>query len=171
MGGLIEYEKARADELAGMGYVVFALDVYGKGVRCKDEDCAVANMKKAQSNATKLRRLLSAGTSELVAAAGQKDKLVALGYCFGGGNVLELARHPGVGASEGVVFKAVSSVHGTLSPLVEPAAAGEVKTWVQAHHAEFDFQGDQVLVDLQKELSSGTNGTDAIWEAVKYAKC
>merc|ERR1712151_1427365 len=99
------------------------------------------------------------------------DKLVAMGYCFGGGNVLELARHPNIGASKGLVFKAVAGIHATLPPLLEPAAQGEIKTWVQVHHAELDFSGDAGLAGLEAELERGFNGSDAIWETTKYGKC
>jgi len=169
--GLIDYEKARTEEMAAMGYVAFAVDVYGKGKRCMDADCASKQMGLAKSNATKLEGLLSAGTQQLLQLGGDRERLVAMGYCFGGGNVLELARHPGVGASEGVIFKAVSGIHASLTPLAEPAADGEIVTHVQAHHAELDYSGDAGLAGLEAELRVGVNGTEAIWEAIKYAKC
>lgn len=173
--GLGEYEKARADEMAVQGYAAFALDVYGKGVRCNTTACATATMNKALSDIPKLRALISAGSSQLVAHWGSRAddaKLVAMGYCFGGSMVLELARHPSVGASAGLTYAAVSSIHGTLSPYSdEVAAAGEVRTKIQVHHAELDFQGDGALTALEAELKVGVNGTDATWETLKYAKC
>ena len=85
--------------------------------------------------------------------------------------VLELARHPGSGASAGMHFAAVSSVHGVLAPLSRPASAGEITGRVQAHHAELDFQGDGALSLLEAELKAGVNGTDGLWETLKYATC
>lgn len=176
--GLIDYEKSRTEEMAAMGYIAFALDVYGKGQRCNNTSCATKLATLAKSNVTKLNGLINAGAYELVGAGygggrviDLTDKLVAMGYCFGGGNVLELARHPGVGASYGLTFKAVSAIHASLSPLAQPAAKGEVKTWVQAHHAELDFSGDAGLAGLEAELKVGVNGSEAIWETHKYAKC
>lgn len=169
--GLIDYEKARADEMAAMGYVVFALDVYGKGKRCSNTTCASQLSHAAKNNVTKLRQLISAGTTQLVKAFGSSDKLVAMGYCFGGGNVLELARHPMKGASEGVTYKAAVGIHASLTPLAEPAEEGEILTHVQLHHAEYDFSGDAGLAGVEKELKKGVNGTKAIWETSKYAKC
>ena len=171
--GLTEYEKARADEMAKMGYAAFALDVYGKGVRCTTSACASAAMNKALSNITSLRDLISAGTSQLLShGAPRPDKLVAMGYCFGGSMVLELARHPAKGASAGVSFAAVSSIHGTLGAYAgETTASGEMTGRVQVHHAELDFQGDGALLALEAELKVGTNGTDAVWETLKYGKC
>lgn len=170
--GLIDYEKARAAEFAGMGYTAFAIDVYGKGVRCNTSACASSTMNKAKSDIPKLRGLISAGTQQLLQHAPDKGQLVAMGYCFGGSMVLELARHPGKGASDGVTFKAVSSIHGTLDAYSgETAAQGEVHTRIQAHHAELDFQGDGALTALEAELKGGVNGTDAVWETLKYSKC
>ena len=169
--GLGDYEKSRADEMAAQGYIAFALDVYGKGIRCKTESCARAAMDKAMADIPKLLELISAGTRELLQAGANSSKLVALGYCFGGSIVLELARHPSVGASRGVRYVAVSSVHGVLAPLSAAAAKGEVTARVQVHHAELDYQGDGALVSLEAELKKGVNGTVGLWETIKYAKC
>jgi dienelactone hydrolase len=200
--GLIDYEKARAEEMASMGYFAFALDVYGKGIRCTTSACAKSTMDKALADLPGLRGLISAGTKQLLTQASAKfpsvpltSKLVAMGYCFGGSMVLELARHPTKGASDGERFVAVSSIHGTLSAYGgEEPTNGEVVTKVQAHHAELDFQGDGVLTALEAEMKIGMNGTgepafwfpsspfsfftllitvsaDATWETLKYAKC
>lgn len=168
--GLGEYEKARTDEMAKMGYAAFAVDVYGKGVRCNTTACGFATCEKVLSNIPKLRGVIDAGVEQLVEFAKPvtKDKFVALGYCFGGAMVLDIARRT---QAAGITFAAVSSFHGTLPPWDKPAAPGTVVTNVQAHHAELDFQGGSVLLDLEKELSQGVNGTDAIWETIKYAKC
>lgn len=169
--GLIDYEKARADELAGMGYVVFALDVYGKGKRCDNTTCAAQRSGAAKSNATHLQLLISAGTTQLVKDFGSANNLAAVGYCFGGGNVLELARHPNKGASAGVTYKTVVGIHASLTPLVDAADEGEILSDVQLHHAEYDFSGDAGLAGVEAELKKGTNGTSAIWDTSKYAKC
>jgi dienelactone hydrolase len=172
--GLIDYEKARADEMASNGYVAFALDVYGKGIRCNTSACASAQMQKALSDVPRLRTLINAGAKQLLSLWKDPDpsKLVAMGYCFGGSMVLELARHPAKGASAGLTFAAVSSIHGTLTAYGgEKAAKGEVRTRVQAHHAELDFQGDEGLSAFEAEFKVGVDGSVAIWETHKYAKC
>ena len=192
--GLGDYEKSRADELAAMGYVAFALDVYGKGVRCTNVTCAQQTMKRVMDDMPSLLGLIAEGTSQLLKAGADADHLVAIGYCFGGSMVLELARHPHVGASAGVAYRAVSSVHGVLAPLAKPASEGEIVHRVQVHHAELDFQvravtthtrpthpalalhmltsqGDAALVQLEKELKVGVNGSAGLWETTKYAKC
>merc|ERR1712232_140965 len=85
--------------------------------------------------------------------------------------VLELARHPQKGASAGVFFDAVSSIHGTLPPFAnETSQSGEIRSNIQIHHAELDFQGDAALEAVKSELKVATNGTSSQWEALYYAK-
>lgn len=85
--------------------------------------------------------------------------------------VLDLARHPTRGASLGLTFKAVSSIHGSLSPYDTPSSEGEIQSRIQAHHAELDFQGDAGLAKLEAEMKVGVTNSDAIWETIKYSKC
>lgn len=169
--GLIDYEKARADQMAAMGYVAFAVDLYGKGVRCKDKTCAAAAMQTAMANVTKLRRLIAAGTHQLLDRGVNSSALTAIGYCFGGAAVLELARHPGVGASLDVTYLAVAPMHGVLKPYGQQSTPGELSTHVQVHHAALDFAGDNGLLALEGELAAAATGTAAHWETLKYGKC
>lgn len=169
--GLGEYEKARADELAAIGFTAFALDTYGKGIRCEDEACATQAMAESEKNITKLRGLISAGTQQLLQHFSDPDRLLALGYCYGGAVVLELARHPGMGASDGVVYKAVSGIHAVLDPFGEKASQGEVVAKVQVHHAELDPSGDAGLAAFEAEMRVGVNGSDGEWNTMKYSKC
>src|SRR5687768_15753414 len=88
-----EYSTRRAQQLAGMGYVAFAADIYGKGVRPKNHDEAgkAAGMLR---NDRKLMRERILAAVELVKNDKRVDgtKIAAIGYCFGGTTVLELAR-------------------------------------------------------------------------------
>lgn len=156
--------------MAGMGYAAFALDYYGKGRRCTTSDCASNLLAEALSDIPKLRRVISAGTSQLLQHA-DKSQLVAFGYCAGGAVVLELARHPNQGASNGVSYLAVSSMHGVLSPYNnETAAQGEISARVQVNHAELDFQGESALDTLRSELKVGVDGSDGLWDITEFAK-
>src|SRR5687768_3788157 len=91
--GLGDYEKKRAEMLARLGYVAFAADIYGKGVRATDKTAAAALAGKYKADRALLRRRVGAGLETL-----KKQKMVddtrvaAIGYCFGGTTVLELAR-------------------------------------------------------------------------------
>jgi len=168
MKGISEYEMARADQMASRGYTAFVLDPYGKDV-CPPDGCAQTEMGELLENLAELRNRISAGTQELLKHTPWDSKLVAIGYCFGGWMVLDLAKHPDQGSSAGVTFAAVSSLHGLLEPVKDPVEEGEIVTNVQVHHAELDMQGDAALQELRSELSIGVNGTSAAWEAIVYS--
>jgi len=92
------------------------------------------------ANLTMFRLVVSAGTQQLIQFGADQHRLVAFGYCFGGSAVFELARHPGRGASNGVVYKAVSGLHGTLAPIPGSGRSikSEIQSWVQVHEPQCD---------------------------------
>ncbi len=115
--GLTDYEKRRARMLAEMGYSVFALDIYGKGVRPQPpESGKMAG--KFKGDRALYRTRLNDGLAVLKGfAQTDPERLAAIGYCFGGTGVLELAR-------SGADIDGVVSFHGGLStPTPEDAAA------------------------------------------------
>ena len=107
--GLGDYEKRRARELAEMGFVGFAVDVYGKGVRPTGQ-ARGATAGKYRSNLPLFRERLKAGFDAGTAVM-QTDasRVGAIGYCFGGGAVLEMGR-------AGMPVKALVPIHGSLTP-------------------------------------------------------
>lgn len=106
--GLDEYPKKRARQLAEMGYVAFAADIYGKGKVTKDRKQAAEWAGAMKSDRQLLRKRANAGL-EVLKGQDQVDpgKLAAIGYCFGGTAVLELAR-------SGADVRGVVSFHGAL---------------------------------------------------------
>ncbi|MGL5813718.1 MAG: dienelactone hydrolase family protein [Aeromonas sp.] len=105
--GLTDYEVKRAEMLVALGYSVFAADLFGAGVRP-----TVVEEKKKLTGALyqdrpRMRKLLAGALAEAGRQGGRLDNAVALGYCFGGAAVLELAR-------SGADLKGVVSVHGGL---------------------------------------------------------
>jgi dienelactone hydrolase len=90
--GLTDYEVKRANMLADMGYAVFAVDLFGAGVRpteVKDKRQHTGELYKDRS---KMRTLLKAALKTAKSKGANVDNAVAMGYCFGGAAVLELAR-------------------------------------------------------------------------------
>lgn len=89
--GLGAYETRRSDMLARLGYVVFAVDIYGKGVRPVDMKAAGALAGKYKGDRTLLRARVNAGFEVLKKSElADPRRLAAIGYCFGGTTVLEL---------------------------------------------------------------------------------
>ena len=106
--GLNEYAKRRARELAELGYVAFAIDMYGKGIVAADHAEAGRLSGIYRSDRRLMRDRALAGLKVLTSQPlVDKTRVAAIGYCFGGTTVLELAR-------DGADLKAVVSFHGGL---------------------------------------------------------
>src|SRR5436189_5392892 len=91
--GLGDYEKKRAEMLAKLGYNVFAVDIYGKGIRPNNAKDAAAEAGKYKENRALLKARVNAGLSELKKLEFiDPKKIAAIGYCFGGTTALELGR-------------------------------------------------------------------------------
>lgn len=106
--GLTDYEVKRAQMLGALGYSVFALDLFGKGVRPKEDKDKRQHTGELYKDREKMRRLLSAALAEAERLKLNINKAVAMGYCFGGAAVLEWAR-------SGADLKSFISFHGGLS--------------------------------------------------------
>jgi len=114
---------AKAEQIAGDDYVVLVADVYGKTVRPQDNDAAAAASKPLREDRNLLRARAAAALEALKAQAGKAPldatHIAAVGFCFGGTTVLEMAR-------AGMSLAGVVSLHGGLSTPA-PAAAGSGK--------------------------------------------
>lgn len=123
--GLGSYSKMRAEMLAKLGYVAFAADIYGKGIRPQTTEEASALVRTYYKDIPLLRARVNAG---LEALKKQPDvdttRIAAIGYCFGGKTVLELAR-------SGAKLNGIVSFHGGLdTPNPEDAANMKCKVLV-----------------------------------------
>ncbi len=118
--GLNDYPKMRARQLAELGYVAFAVDMYGNGATATTADDAGAMAGKVMGD-TQLERGRINAALDLFKQRGDvdPDKIAAIGYCFGGGVVLELAR-------SGADLAGVVSFHGVFSTNA-PAGKGDIK--------------------------------------------
>jgi dienelactone hydrolase len=90
--GLTEYEMTRAGMLAELGYAVFAADLFGAGVRPESLEEKQRLTSRLYQNREEMRLLLYAALEAARAQGGDIARAVAMGYCFGGAAVLELAR-------------------------------------------------------------------------------
>jgi dienelactone hydrolase len=156
--GLTDYEKHRAEMLAQMGYVAFCADIYGKGVRPKNTQEAGAQAGKYKIDRQLLRARVNAGLDALRRQPQADPKRVAaIGYCFGGTTVLELAR-------SGADVNGVVSFHGGLdSPT--PADGKNIKCKVLVcHGADDPFEKPADLAAFQNELRDAK----VDWELIQY---
>jgi dienelactone hydrolase len=129
--GLNDYARSRAEQLAKMGYIALAADMFGEGKTSEHPQEAMAMGRKVRENVDAWRRRALAGLDALKAQP-QCDgsKLAAIGYCFGGSTVLELAY-------AGAPLKAVASFHGALVP-AKPDEIKNVKAEILVCHGAAD---------------------------------
>jgi dienelactone hydrolase len=91
--GLDDHQRCRADQLAELGYVAFALDYHGGGKPMTDRDAMMARLAELWHDPQRTRGLARAGLDVLLAQPrADPTRVAAIGYCFGGHLVLELAR-------------------------------------------------------------------------------
>jgi dienelactone hydrolase len=91
--GLDDHQRGRADQLAELGYIAFALDYQGGGVSMTDRDAMMARLDELWHDPERTRALARAGLNVLLdQPRANPAQVAAIGYCFGGHLVLELAR-------------------------------------------------------------------------------
>lgn len=156
--GLGAYEKRCAEELAAQGYVALAADIYGKGVRPENREEAMAQAGKYRADRPLLRARARAGLEALKAQKRVDPKrCAAIGYCFGGGAALELAR-------SGAEVAAVVSFHGNLDT-PNPEDAKNVKARVLVCHGADD---PHVKAEAVAAFEAEMRAAKVDWQLVKY---
>jgi len=157
--GLTGYERMRAEQLAALGYVAFAADLYGKEARPKSPKEAGELAGKYRGD----RALLRARAKAALAALREepnvlRDEIASIGYCFGGGAALELAR-------SGADVLGTVSFHGTLDTPT-PQDARNIRGKVLVLHGADDPNVPRAAVlGLEDELTAA--GVD--WQVVLYS--
>ncbi|MFC4949736.1 dienelactone hydrolase family protein [Pseudonocardia sp. GCM10023141] len=126
--GLDDHARTQAERIADLGYVALACDMYGDGV-AGDRDRTMAVITALTSDPAALRRRAGAGLRALVAHPGVDGRIAAVGYCFGGMTVLEMARGD-------TALAGVASIHGSLAARHGGAAA--ISAPVLACHGALD---------------------------------
>ncbi len=106
--GLTDYEIKRSEMLHDLGYAVFATDLFGKGVRPTEVLGKKQHTGALYKDREKMRAIMQAGLAKAKELGGDVTNAVAIGYCFGGAAVLELAR-------SGAEMKGFATFHGGLS--------------------------------------------------------
>lgn len=191
--GLNDYIKSRARDMAALGYVAFAPDVYGKGVRPANSDGAGKEAQKYMKD-RKLLRSRAASGLDLLKKNKRVDpeRIAATGYCFGGAAALELARS-GAPLAATVTFHGVLNtpapedarnikgsvlvLHGAADPSVKP---GEVQSFQESMNkagvdwllvsyggAVHGFSNPENGTDPSKGVAYNEKADNRSWEAMK----
>jgi dienelactone hydrolase len=155
-GGLDEHAKSHSQSLAQLGFLVFACDMYGPGV-AGNRERTMALLTEMRENPAKLVTRACAGLQVLSAHPLTDGRLAAIGYCFGGMTVLQMAR-------SGMALAGVVSVHGSLATVL-PAVPGAMKAKVLVCHGALDCHVPMPHVARFVE-EMGQAGAD--WQLVLY---
>lgn len=154
-GGITDHEKTIARRLAEMGYAAFCVDVYGKGIRPTEQADKARLAGQYKNDRASFRRNMQAALSEFARwPEVDKNKIAAIGYCFGGTGVLEMARagmplvgvvsfHGGLDNPDPTNAKNISCpvlvLHGADDPFVPPAQVEAFKDEMKAADKDFEF--------------------------------
>ena len=158
-----EYARERARKLAALGYTALAVDMYGDGKQAehpadaqKFMQAVMADMQVATARFLAARELLGNHVTT-------DERMAAIGYCFGGGVVLHMARF-------GLDLDAVASFHGSLATGA-PAEAGKVKAKIFVANGEADpmVTPDQIQAFKDEMNAAGVDFRFVNYPGAKHA--
>ena len=150
--GLNEYARMRARMLAELGYTALAVDMYGGGKQAEHPDDAGKFAAEASKNFEVAKARFTAAMDFLKQQETvDPTRIAAIGYCFGGGVVLNMAR-------QGLDLKGVASFHGSLTA-ARPAQPGGIKAKILVLHGADDkfIPPEQVEAFKQEMKSAGAD--------------
>jgi dienelactone hydrolase len=155
--GLNDYARQRARKLAGLGYIAFALDMYGEGKVTEHPSEAGEWAGKIRANVDTWRSRALAGLKILQShPLADSERTAAIGYCFGGSTVLQLAY-------ANAPVRGVVSFHGALPPLSEETK--QVKPAVLVCHGAADGFISQESIQA---FQAGMERVEADWHMITY---
>jgi dienelactone hydrolase len=159
--GVTPAAAEQAKEIAGQRYVIFIADMYGKDIRPANPEEAKAAASALRADRPLMRKRAQAGV-EVLKAQGQKvpldlASLGAIGFCFGGGSILELAR-------SGAPLQGFVSFHGNLDT-PNPADARNIRAPIMVLHGADDPAVPKAQVDA---FSAEMTAAKVDWQLVSY---
>ena len=156
--GLNEYIQKRTEQVANLGYLALGVDMYGEGKTVDNPDEAGSLMNAVISDKKIVKDRVQAAYNLLKGhTMSDSRRLGAIGYCFGGALVLNMARL-------GMDLRAVVSFHGALDSFHTPAA-GEIKAEVLVCHGASDQFISQEAID---QFKSEMDTAGATFEFISY---
>lgn len=171
--GLNEYPKERAKKLASLGYIAMAIDMYGNGKTADNPDSAGKYATPFYSDPQMAQRRFDAALARLKSYS-QTDtsRIAAIGYCFGGAQVLNMARlgenlkgvvsfHGnlmGVPADKNTLKAAILVCHGAADPFVPAAEVAKFKKEMDSVGADYTFKAYDEATHAFTNPASTENG-------------
>lgn len=156
--GIDDHSKEVAQKMSELGYVAFIADIYGKGNYPTNTQQAGQQAGFYKNNVADYQRRIQLALNQLIAAGANKDKIVVIGFCFGGTGALEAAR-----SNMNVV--GVVSFHGGLGK-AEDRKTETIKTNVLVlHGADDPYVPAKEIEQFQEEMRTAK----ADWQMIYYA--
>jgi len=156
--GLDDHAQNRARRFAELGYLAFACDMYGEGVAGSRERI-MACINELRSDPNKLPQRATSGLNALRSHPLTNAHIAAVGYCFGGMTVLELAR-------SGAPIAGAVSVHGSLDTK-RPAASDAIKSKILVLHGALD---PHVPLTQVTAFADEMKSANADWQLILYGQ-
>jgi len=159
--GLTSAAVEKAKRLASQNYVILVADMYGVGVRPNNAQEAGQAAGFVRADRSRMRARSKAALNALIGADApiDRNRVAAIGFCFGGGTVLELGR-------SGVELDAIVSFHGDLASPTLQADAGKTKAHVLVLHGADDPYVPQE--DVQAFVAAMSK-TDVDWQLIQFS--
>jgi dienelactone hydrolase len=157
--GLNDFAKQKAREVAELGYVAFAVDMYGKGVVTEDPEQAGKLAGQFRGN-NQLWRERAKAAYDVLAKNPRVDasKIAAIGFCFGGSTVIQLA-------ASGADLAGIVSFHGGLMPLTEDDVKRIKAKMLILHGAADAHVPDEAVKAFEDSLRKG----NVDWQLIVYS--
>lgn len=156
--GRDQFACKKADALAKLGYVGFAVDLYGEGILGRsNEECEALIAPFVEDRKFLQSRILAAFEAAKKLPVVDQEKIGAIGFCFGGLCALDLAR-------SGANVKGVVSFHGLLQPPKGGSKTKIVSKVLVLHGHEDPLVSTQEIAQFQKEMTS----SDVDWQMNIY---
>lgn len=156
--GIDDHAKESATQLAELGYFTFVADIYGKGNKPTNTKEAGQQAGFYKKNTSDYQRRIQLALNELVKQGANPDKIVVIGYCFGGTGALEAAR-------ANLNVKGVVSFHGGLGKEATRTTESILPRVLVLHGADDPFVPQSEIDAFQNEMRTAK----ADWEMVYYA--
>ena len=156
--GLTDHEKESAKNLSNLGYHAFAADIYGTNVTVKSPQEAGEKATYYRTNYKIYQSRIKAAIDQIVKQGADPERIVLMGYCFGGTGALEAARGD-------LPVKAVISFHGNLGKDAKRENTVVKPRVLVLHGADDPYVTAAEIISFQKEMRDAK----ADWQMIYYA--
>ena len=161
--GIGDYVKGRAKQLAELGYIAMAVDMYGNATEATDPETAGKMAMPFYTNPQMAKARFDAALAKLKAYPQvDTNRIAAIGYCFGGSMVLNAAKM-------GAPLVGVVSFHGGLAGVTPDKATLKAKVLV-CHGGADNFESPEEIATFKKQMDSvGADYTFKVYEGATHA--